>query len=67
MMIGPVTAGMKLYQKVNAFIDINHYTHLKNIDALYAERSQIHEKILKYIPQEIKEPVENLTNAVKMI
>ncbi|KAG1170181.1 hypothetical protein G6F70_001371 [Rhizopus microsporus] len=36
-------------------------------DALYAERSQIHEKILKYIPQEIKEPVENLTNAVKMI
>jgi hypothetical protein len=37
-----------------------------DVDALYAERTRLFEKLLKYIPQEMKEPLGNLTSAVKI-
>ncbi|KAG0740151.1 hypothetical protein G6F29_005400 [Rhizopus arrhizus] len=43
-------------------------TYLMKLEAnLYTERSQLFERLLKYIPQEMKEPVEKLTNTIKMI
>ncbi|KAI8047936.1 Muskelin N-terminus-domain-containing protein [Thamnidium elegans] len=40
---------------------------LKSQDALYAERTRLFENLLEYIPQDMKEPLGKLTNAVKLI
>lgn len=37
-----------------------------NLDTVYAERTKLFEKLLDYIPQEMKEPLGNLTSAVKI-
>ncbi|KAI8047413.1 Muskelin N-terminus-domain-containing protein [Gilbertella persicaria] len=36
-------------------------------DILFSERTRLFEKLLEYIPQEMKEPLGKLTNAVKLI
>ncbi|GAA5807665.1 hypothetical protein MFLAVUS_001036 [Mucor flavus] len=40
---------------------------LKSQDTLYAERTRLFENLLEYIPQDMKEPLGKLTNAVKLI
>lgn len=36
-------------------------------DALYLERTKLFEKLLEYIPQDMKEPLGKLANAVRMV
>ncbi|KAL9540450.1 hypothetical protein MBANPS3_009668 [Mucor bainieri] len=40
---------------------------VKSEDALYLERTRLFEKLLEYIPQDMKEPLGKLTNAVRMV
>lgn len=48
-------------------LQINNLINMCYKANLYTERSQLFERLLKYIPQEMKEPVEKLTNTIKMI
>ncbi|CEP17136.1 hypothetical protein [Parasitella parasitica] len=46
--------------------DLFVYDIIKSEDTLYMERTKLFEKLLAYIPQDMKEPSGKLTNAVKM-
>lgn len=37
------------------------------VETLYVERTKLFEKLLEYIPQDMKEPLGKLTNAVRLV